>query len=204
MQELNKCPFLSYFVCVLFIFGKGEARQNLGLVDFHIGTAGPRSGARLPSKRSAPSQARSDRPGHRSTCKGAVGGRGAPGKRRCQCSAPARTPPGSLGKGGSGKGEGRACGSGLAVPRASPSPAPLQELYTRIPSGSSSAGSPAARSHRSEPAEARAPRDVTRGAVKGRGPRSPQPPRRGFACAEPARAAASPQIRVGMYQEEMQ
>lgn len=184
MQELNKCPFLSYFVCVLFIFRKGEARQKLGLVDFHTGAAGPRSEARVP----LPSGVLLPRREATAWCTGASGkGLREGGARQENAGVSAQPlpglPPGSFGKGGSRKGERRACGPGLTAPRASPAPAPLRELYTRIPSGSSSAGSPAARSHRSEPAEARAPRDVTRGAVKGRGPRSPQPPRRGFACA---------------------
>lgn len=59
----------------------------------------------------------------------------------------------------------------LVVPLGHPFPQPpcRNSKHASLPSLTAS-GPPAAGSHRSEPAQAGTPRDVTRGAVKGRGP----------------------------------
>lgn len=96
--------------------------------------------------------------------------------------------------------------SGRRRPRASPFPAPLQELYTRAPPQPSSVR-PARRSP--SPLAARGgPRPPRRHAWSGEGAGSvlphTHPLRRGFACAVRTRAAAWPQSRVGVYQGEIQ
>lgn len=186
-----------FFSCAIFIFRKGEARRKRRRADLNTGVAGPRSEARPRFQAECSFPGGKRQPDAKEHLERGGGEQRASKVQVSPRSAPARPPlPAGLQKGGKQEGRGQSLRVGPLRPRASPSPAPLQELYTRIPAGSSSAGAPAARSHRSEPAEARAPRDVTRGAGKGRAPRpAPTSPRGGDSHAQSprgSRRAANP------------
>lgn len=101
--------------------------------------------------------------------------RRAPGKCKChKCSAPALPPVLARLEGGRERAEPE--GQQLMVPLGLPFPQPpcRNSTHASLP-GLAASDPPAARSHHSKPAEAGAPRDVTRGAAKGRGPRFPDP-----------------------------
>lgn len=181
--------FFSIFFCAIFIFRKGEARRKRRRADLNTGVAGPRSEARprfqaecsLPGGKRQP-----DAKEHLERAEGSS----AAGKCRCHHAQPRPgLPSRRVCKGGEAGGEGAELGVGAAAAPGFPFPsAPAGTLHAHPCRVQQRRGARSPLSPLRAGGGPRPPRRHARSRERaGSAPRPHQPPRRGFACAEPTR-----------------